>query len=91
MKLHLAVAGVLLIPFVASAQNAPKPCDDLKSEIAKKLDARGVTGYALTIADKGKEPDGKIVGSCGGGKQSVVYQHANPVPHPKPDKDKKPH
>jgi Protein of unknown function (DUF1161) len=63
--------------FAQSAQTAPaarKSCDDLKAEIAKKLDAKGVVGYTLDAVDKGKESaDGKIVGSCDGGTKSMVY------------------
>ena len=50
-----------------------KPCEDLKAEIAKKLDAKGVVGYTLDAVDKGKEGDGKIIGSCDGGTKSIVY------------------
>ena len=64
-------------PFCGAAQTAPtvrKPCDDLKAEITKKLDAKGVVGYSLDAVDKGKEAaDAKIVGSCDGGTKSIVY------------------
>lgn len=59
-----------------SAQTAPaarKPCDDLKNEIAKKLDAKNVVGYSLDVVDKGKEGDAKVVGSCDGGAKSITY------------------
>jgi len=76
-----------------SAQTGPKPCEDLKAEIAQKLDAKGVTNYTLTIVDKGKEADtpGKIVGSCGGGTKSIVYSKTTAAaPQPKPAAEKKP-
>jgi len=50
-----------------SAQTAPaarKSCDDLKTEIAKKLDAKNVVGYSLNVVDKGKEGDAKVVGAA---------------------------
>ena len=53
-----------------SAQTAPavrRPCDDLKTEIAKKLDAKKLVGYSLDVVDKGKEGDAKVVGRCDGG------------------------
>jgi len=59
-----------------SAQTAPavrKPCDDLKAEIAKKLDAKNVVGYSLDVVDKGKEGDAKVVGGCDGGTKSITY------------------
>jgi len=52
---------------------ARKSCDDLKAEISKKLDAKGVVGYTLDPVDKGKEGDGKVVGTCDGGTKSLVY------------------
>ena len=53
VKLLIAAAILICTPLCAIAQS--KPCEDLKTEIAKKLDAKGVTGYTLTIVDKGKE------------------------------------
>ena len=57
----------------ATAPATRKPCEDLKTEIAKKLDAKGVVGYSLDIVDKGKEAEGKVVGGCDGGTKSIVY------------------
>ncbi|MGA3129515.1 MAG: DUF1161 domain-containing protein [Terracidiphilus sp.] len=90
MKLWLAAAVVLCAPLCASAQAVVKSCDDVKTEIAKKLDAKGVTGYTLTIVDKGKETEGKIVGSCGGGTKSIVYVKATPASEPSPAPKPKP-
>ena len=56
-----------------AAPTARKSCDDLKAEIGKKLDAKGVVGYSLDAVDKGKEGDGKVVGTCDGGTKSLVY------------------
>lgn len=57
----------------AGAPTARKSCDDLKTEISKKLDAKGVVGYTLDAVDKGKERDGKVVGTCDGGTKSLLY------------------
>ena len=73
MKLKIGVVALCCVPFCALAQGGVKPCDELKGEIAKKLDAKGVVGYSLTVADKGKEGDGKVIGSCNGGMGSIVY------------------
>ncbi len=82
MKL-LAAAGVLLFvsaPAHAQAQaqaQAPaqtaKPCEELKDEITKKLDAKGVKGYTLDIVAKDKDAEGKIVGTCDGGTKRLIY------------------
>ncbi len=89
MKLWwIAAAVVLCAPLCASAQI--KSCDDLKAEIAKKIDAHGGSNYTLNIVDKGKETEGKIVGSCGGGTKSIVYLKATPAPAPAPKPAAKP-
>ncbi|MBZ5660218.1 MAG: DUF1161 domain-containing protein [Acidobacteriia bacterium] len=69
----LATIGALL--FVAAAANAQgiKPCEELKTEIAAKLDAKGVKPYTLEIVAKDKDSDGKVVGTCEGGSKKIVY------------------
>ncbi len=89
MKLWIAAAVLFCAPLCAFPQSTPKPCEDLKSEIAKKLDAKGVVNYTLTIVDKGKESEGKVVGSCDGGTKSIVYLRATPAPDRKGTKDQK--
>lgn len=87
MRPVIAFAILGCLPVCALAQ--AKPCEDLKTEIAKKLDAKGVTGYTLTIVDKGKETTGKVVGGCGGGTKSIVYEKAAPALKPKTEAQKK--
>ncbi len=87
MKLLIAAAILICTPLCAIAQS--KPCEDLKTEIAKKLDAKGVTGYTLTIVDKGKEASAKVVGSCGGGTKRMLYKKTAPAPKSEPAPQKK--
>ena len=74
MKSKIAIATLLFSCVCATAQEH-KACDDLKGEIAKKLDAKGVVNYSLDVVDKGKEADGsgKVIGSCDGGTKDIVY------------------
>ena len=73
-----------------TAQPARKPCEDLKAEIAKKLDAKGVVNYTLDVVDKGKEPaDMKVVGGCDGGTKSIVYSRGGAASESKPAEEKK--
>jgi hypothetical protein len=73
------VAAALLFAGTYGVAQSPEPaparksCDDLKAEITKKLDAKGVAGYTLEAVDKGKEGDAKVVGGCDGGTKSIVY------------------
>jgi hypothetical protein len=79
MKMWTVAAALIFAGtcgFAQTAETAPaarKSCDDLKAEIAKKLEAKGVTSYMLDVVDKGKEGDGKVVGGCDGGTKSIVY------------------
>ena len=74
MKALLTIAAVLLVPACSYAQG-PKACEDLKTEIAAKLDAKNVKGYSLEIVDKDKDvTDGKAVGTCEGGSKKIIYR-----------------
>ena len=84
MKL-LAITGVLLFVSASARAQAPaqasapapaqtaKPCEELKDEISKKLDAKGVKGYTLEIVAKDKDAEGKIVGTCDGDTKKIIY------------------
>jgi Protein of unknown function (DUF1161) len=77
MLLILAVLVVASIP----AQAARKDCAELKQEIAARIDAKGVKHYTLDIAAADATIEGKkIVGSCNGGTQRIVYQRIDAVP-----------
>ncbi|RSC28276.1 DUF1161 domain-containing protein [Pseudomonas putida] len=69
-KVFLAVGLMML---AGGAMAAGKPCEELKSEIAAKLDARGVQGYTLEIVDKDTAA-GKVIGSCEAGTKEIVYR-----------------
>jgi len=63
-----------LSPGISSAQR--KDCEELKKEIAAKLDAKGVKNYTLTIvaaADVKDTDKDKVVGSCDGGTKRILY------------------
>ncbi|GAA0760936.1 DUF1161 domain-containing protein [Ideonella azotifigens] len=67
-------AVVLLLAILVSAQaSAAKPCEELKSEIAAKLEAKGVTNAVLEVVDSDKVGGAKVVGSCEGGAKKITY------------------
>jgi len=74
MKSLIAVVATLLIASPALAQ--VKPCDELKSEIDAKIKANGVEVFSLEIVRNAdvKAGEGKVVGSCDGGTQKIVYK-----------------
>jgi hypothetical protein len=73
----LAAIGVLLFVSVPAHAQAAKPCEELKDEITKKLDAKGVKGYTLEIVAKDKDAEGKIVGTCDGDTKKILYKRAS--------------
>ena len=72
----LALACALSLAAIAPAFAAGKPCEELKAEIAAKLDEKKVTGYTLEIVEADKAGDQKVVGSCEGGSKKIVYSKA---------------
>ncbi len=74
MKKFLLAVGLLSLAGTALA--AGKPCEELKSEIAAKIDAKGASGYSLEVVDKGASTDAKVVGSCEGGTKEIVYKRS---------------
>ena len=71
MKWFIA-ALVLLV--ASTAAFAAKPCEELKSEIAAKLDAKKVANYTLEIVPNDKVGDKKVVGTCDGGTKKIIYE-----------------
>jgi hypothetical protein len=72
----MKIAASVVLLFCASAfayGEGPKACEDLKSEIQKKLEDHGSKNFTLDILDKDKEAEGKVVGTCGGGTKKIVY------------------
>ncbi len=80
MKILVKVGVLFLVAGCAQAQAAGKPCEELKTEIAAKLDAKGVTGYTLDIVAKDKDAEGSVVGTCEGGSKKIVYSRGSAAP-----------
>ena len=74
MKKFIVVLVVALSLVSLPAFAAKKPCDELKSEIAAKLDAKGVKGYTLEIVAPENVKDAKVVGSCDGNARRIIYK-----------------
>jgi hypothetical protein len=70
MKRLLALIALALVSTPALAATS---CEDLKTAIAAKIDAKGVTQYTLDIVANDQAGDKKVVGSCDGGTKKIVY------------------
>lgn len=64
----------LALSFVVAPAFAEKNCEELKSEISAKLDAKGVKGYTLEIIATEEVKDQKVIGSCETGKKKIIYK-----------------
>lgn len=73
MKKFILAVGLLSLAGTALADGG-KSCEELKAEIAAKLDAKGISNYSLEIVDKGSKADGKVVGTCEKGSKEIVYK-----------------
>lgn len=70
MKRFVYIACFALISTQAYAS---KPCEELKGEIAAKIEANGVKEYTLEIVPADQVGEQKVVGSCEGGTKKIVY------------------
>ena len=75
MKNLIATSALILLVclVVAPAFAQSKPCDELKTEIAAKLDAKSVSGYQLEIVKTEEVKEQTVVGSCEGGTKKITY------------------
>ena len=71
MKRAVLLAALVL---ASSPALARKDCEELKSEIAAKIEANGVKRYTLKIVPKDEPAEGKVVGTCDGGTKKIVYK-----------------
>ncbi len=63
-----------VLSLIGSPAFAAKDCEELKLEIAAKLDAKGVSGYTLEIVTAEDVKEEKVVGSCEGGIKKITYK-----------------
>ena len=68
----LMLAAMLLMVSINSIAQK-KSCDDLKTEIEAKLDAKGVKDYELKIVSADEVKSETVVGSCEGGTKRIIY------------------
>ena len=64
----------LSLSLIVAPAFAAKNCEELKSEIAAKLDAKGVKGYTLEIVAADAVKDQKVIGSCEVGTKKIIYK-----------------
>ena len=69
------LAILMVLALAAAPAMARKPCEELKAEIAAKIEANGVKAYTLEIVPiDAKVENGKVVGTCEGHTKKIVYR-----------------
>jgi len=68
------IIAFLALGLVVAPAFAEKNCEELKSEIGAKLEAKGVKGYTLDIIPTDEVKEQKVVGSCEAGKKKITYK-----------------
>jgi len=67
------VFTLMVVAMLSAPAFAAKSCDELKAEIAQKMDAKGVKAYTLEAVATADVGDKKVVGGCDGGTKKIVY------------------
>lgn len=70
---RVAIVSVCLLGAIEAAA-APKNCDELKAEIAAKLEAKGVKNYQLDIVAVADAGNAIVIGSCESGQKKITYK-----------------
>jgi hypothetical protein len=65
--------GAVLLAASLPALAGGTPCEQVKSAIAAKLDAKHVANYTLEAVPNDQVGDRKVVGTCEGGTKKIVY------------------
>ncbi len=75
MKILSLVLGVSLAACPLLAHGGTS-CEDVKTAIAAKLDAKGVKNYTLEAVANADVGDKRVVGVCDGGTKKLAYARA---------------
>ena len=72
MKTIVLASSLMLMSFSASASGLA--CDDLKAKIEKKIEAKGVKNYSMTVVAKDFESKQRVLGTCDAGSKKIIYE-----------------
>ncbi len=69
--------AVFVLLNVQQALCAAMPCAELKTKIEDGLKTKGVQSYALTVVPMSDAAEGRVVGTCDGNTQKIVYSRSS--------------
>ena len=70
---RIAYLAAIAITLANTQAFAAKSCEELKDEIAAKVEAKSVKKYTLEIVTSDQVGEKQVVGSCESGTKKVVY------------------
>ncbi|MEO8102287.1 MAG: DUF1161 domain-containing protein [Betaproteobacteria bacterium] len=59
---------------VATPALAKTSCEEVKTQIEAKIQAKGVMAFTLTIVPKDEKTELRVVGTCDGGTKKIIYK-----------------
>jgi hypothetical protein len=68
------IAALVLSLTVGPAFAAQKRCEELKTEIATKLKAKGLKNFQLEVVATEEVKGQKVIGSCERGKKKITFK-----------------
>lgn len=74
MKKCILAGSLILMSMSSSGWAAITSCDQVKTKIEAKLAGKGVKDYSLQVVAKDAETKNRVVASCDGGKNKIIYQ-----------------
>lgn len=78
MKSRVVLLSCVMATCMAFAVPAfAKSCEEVKAEIAAKLDAKGVVGYTIEAVPMEQPDERKQIGVCEGGTKKLVYSRGS--------------
>lgn len=80
----LRILAALALCSAVSVAQAGKDCNELKSEIDARIQAKGAKGYTLDVVASADVGAATVVGSCEGGTRKIVYTRGGAAPAPAP-------
>lgn len=78
MKKYILTSSLMFMAFSASA--GVLSCDDLKAKIEKKVTAKGVKEYGMTVVTKDTKIAGRVLGTCEKGSMKIVHEKSKATP-----------
>jgi hypothetical protein len=73
MVVRSLVLSALCLSCASGMAQTPNNCEPLRLQIEQKIAANGVREFSVSVVDVEANVTGQVVGSCGQGRQKIIY------------------